>query len=221
MNRLALFDCDGTLVDSQYSIVASMQRAFAEAGLPLPEAAAVRAIVGLRLDEAISRLLPSRSADAIAGLCDSYRRAYVAVHKDPDQQDALYEGVPDMLAQFEEQGWVLGVATGKSRSGLLGALKRFNLRSRFVTLKTADDGPGKPDPFIVREAVAEAGAAAETCVVIGDTSFDMLMARNAGTGSIGVSWGYHPAEELSRCGAQYIARTVAELPILAAQVLKD
>ena len=111
MNRLALFDCDGTLVDSQYSIVASMQRAFSEAGLPLPEAAAVRAIVGLRLDEAIRRLLPSRSADAIAGLCDSYRRAYVAVHKDPDQPEriagraeALQPAEPVRYAE-DSRGW--------------------------------------------------------------------------------------------------------------------
>lgn len=221
MNRLALFDCDGTLVDSQYSIVASMQRAFTEHSLVPPQAEAVRAIIGLHLDEAISQLAPAQSADGIAGLCDSYRHAFVALHHDPDFTDALYEGVPDMLARFEQLGWVLGVATGKSRSGLQRVLERFDLKGRFVTLKTADDGPGKPDPFIVREAMAEAGAVAGSCVVIGDTSFDMLMARNAGTGSIGVSWGYHPAEELSRCGAQQIARTVAELPILATQVLKD
>ncbi|MEQ9198473.1 MAG: HAD-IA family hydrolase, partial [Rhodospirillales bacterium] len=178
MNRLALFDCDGTLVDSQYSIVASMHQAFAEQALQPPDATAVRAIVGLRLDEAIRRLAPALPAERIGALCESYRQAFVAIHQDPDLKDALYDGVPEMLAQFEQLGWVLGIATGKSRSGLRDVLDRFGLGDRFVTLKTADDGPGKPDPSIVRDAMAEAGSGAQTSVVIGDTSFDMLMARN-------------------------------------------
>lgn len=219
MNRLALFDCDGTLVDSQFSIVASMQLAFRENGLSPPSAESVRNIVGLHLDDAIGSLLGDPHAPAISCLVDSYRAAYNVVHRDPAMQDALFDGIPDALDRLEAAGWLLGIATGKGRRGLDRVLARFGLDGRFVTLKTADDGPGKPDPAIVRDALAEAGAAAASCVVIGDTSYDMLMAERAGTASIGVSWGYHPVAELTRSGARLVAFSADELPELAERAL--
>jgi phosphoglycolate phosphatase len=220
MNRLALFDCDGTLVDSQFSIVAAMQLAFERNGLEAPSPESVRSIVGLQLGEAIGRLLGEPESPAVRYLVTSYREAFADVHRDPALQDALFEGIPATLDRLEEAGWLLGIATGKGRRGLDRVLARFGLEKRFVTLKTADDGPGKPDPAIVRAALAEAGADASRCVVIGDTSYDMLMADRAGTASIGVSWGYHPVAELTRSGARLIAYSADELPELAERALE-
>ncbi len=219
MNRLALFDCDGTLVDSQFSIVASMQLAFERNGLVPPPPESVRNIVGLHLGEAIGRLLGEPEAPAIRYLVESYREAFAEIHRDPAMQDALFDGIPAALDRLESAGWLLGIATGKGKQGLLRVLERFGLSGRFVTLKTADDGPGKPNPAIVRDALAEAGADAGSCVVIGDTSYDMLMADRAGTASIGVSWGYHPVAELTRSGARHIAYSADELPDLAERAL--
>ncbi|MEQ9328590.1 MAG: HAD-IA family hydrolase [Rhodospirillales bacterium] len=219
MNRLALFDCDGTLVDSQFSIVASMQLAFERNGLAPPSPESVRKIVGLHLGEAIGRLIGEPDAPAIRYLVESYREAFSDMHRDPALQEALFEGIPSALDRFESAGWLLGIATGKGRRGLDRVLGRSGLDGRFVTLKTADDGPGKPDPAIVRAALAEAGADAGSCVVIGDTSYDMVMAERAGTASIGVSWGYHPVAELTRSGARHIAYSADELPDLAERAL--
>ena len=106
---------------------------------------------------------------------------------------------------------MLGVATGKSRRGLEATLGRHGLLDRFAILKTADDGPGKPNPDILLDAMAEAGTAPETTAVVGDTVFDMEMASGAGAAAIGVAWGYHDSEELTRAGAQRIIHAFDEL----------
>ena len=222
MNRLALFDCDGTLVDSQYSIIASMQSAFGICGFPPPDPAAVRSIVGLQLAEAVVRLLPEGTPEGtVTEVVNGYRIAFRDIHGNPQYSDALYEGIPEVLSSLDEKGWLLGVATGKGRAGLDRVLNHFGLRDMFVTLKTADDGPGKPNPRIVFDAIAEAGSSPDACVVIGDTSYDMLMAEKAGAASVGVAWGYHPVETLIRSGARAIAWSTSDVPELAESVLGD
>lgn len=202
-NRLVVLDCDGTLVDSQYRIIACMNNAFAAFDLRLPEAADVRGVVGLSLEEAIGRLLPSAS-DLIAPLAAAYRREFRALREQSPEPEPLYDGAAEAIRSLDAAGFLLGVATGKSRRGLDAVLAAHGLASYFVTLQTADLHPGKPDPAMLRQAMAEAGAEAASTVMVGDTTFDMEMARRAGASAIGVGWGYHPPAALSPAGASTV-----------------
>ena len=125
--------------------------------------------------------------------------------------EPLYDGIADLLVALEEGDWLLGVATGKSDRGLILCLEHHGLRDRFVTLQTADRHPSKPHPSMVDQAMADAGASPETTLMIGDTSYDMAMAKAAGATAIGVAWGYHEAKELEAAGADYIANTPADI----------
>ena len=211
MNRLALFDCDGTLIDSQVSICLAMEAAFARSGLSAPPRASIRRIVGLSLIEAVARLIPDTDAALHAGIAAEYKSAFWQLRADGMVDEPLFDGIADLLAHLAKEGWLLGVATGKSDRGLALALDHHGLTDRFVTLQTADRHPSKPHPSMVATAMAEAGAAPETTVVIGDTSFDIAMALNAGARAVGVAWGYHDTAELIRAGAHAIARRPADL----------
>jgi phosphoglycolate phosphatase len=217
--RLALFDCDGTLVDSQNAIVAAMALGFAAVDLPAPTAAAVRRIVGLTLEEAISRLLPIGHDGVVAAVAAGYRAAFAAQRHAATAPEPLYPGLVAALDALEAAGLVLGVATGKSRRGLLSILDSHGLTHRFVTLQTADLGLGKPHPAMVLRALAEAGADAVDTVMIGDTSFDMDMAGRAGVAALGVSWGYHGVAELAAAGAGLIVDDFAEVPAAVLSLL--
>lgn len=211
--RLIMFDFDGTLVDSQRYIIAAMTAAFAEHGLPAPAPEAVRRVVGLRLETAAAQLLPDpNDGDSAERIARAYRHAFQALRARGDVHEALFPGARETLALLDEPQVCLGIATGKGRRGLLSSLERHGLREYFVTLQTADDGPGKPDPEILHRAMAEVGAARAETVLIGDTSFDMEMAGNAGVRAIGVAWGYHPADELRGSGAVRVIESFSELP---------
>jgi phosphoglycolate phosphatase len=125
--------------------------------------------------------------------------------------EPLFDGIAELVERLDADGWLLGVATGKSDRGLSLCLSHHGLLKRFVTLQTADRHPSKPHPSMILQAMADAGAVAETTVMIGDTSFDMEMAVNAGTRALGVAWGYHPPEELMDAGA---ARVAVDAPAL-------
>jgi len=209
--RLAVFDCDGTLVDSQANIVRSMARAFAEEGLPAPGDVAVRRTIGLPLADAVAALAPSVEAAVRSRLTQAYRDIARSVQQAPDHHEPLFDGASEALDRLAGAGWVLAVATGKGRRGLVATLSRHGLLQRFLSLHTADDGPGKPDPAMLRGAMAAAGATAAGTVMIGDTSFDMRMAASAGTRGIGVAWGYHPPEELIATGAEVVVATYPHL----------
>jgi phosphoglycolate phosphatase len=211
--RLIVFDYDGTLVDSQAGIVGAMAEAFGENSLALPDAAAVRRVVGLRLEEAILRLLPESAGwDEAEGLAAAYRRAFYRLRSGPDYHEPLFPGVAETLAALDHGEVFLGIATGKNRRGLLASLERHGLGGHFATLQTADDGAGKPAPEILRRAMAEVGAAAEDTVVVGDTTYDMEMAANAGVRAIGVGWGYHATGELETAGAARVIDRMDQLP---------
>lgn len=199
--RLAVFDCDGTLVDSGSSIVAAMQGAFVAHGLAGPEAVAVRRVVGLPLKEAIARLIPGADDAFHDKLAAGYKEVFVGLRRRGLVLDPLYPGTLEAIEALIASGWMLGIATGKSRRGLLETLERHGIRERFVTLQTSDIGPGKPHPDMLLRAMAESGAAAAAAVMIGDTTFDIEMASRAGVMAIGVSWGYHGGEELLAAGA--------------------
>lgn len=209
--RLAIFDCDGTLVDGQAAICNSMETAFASAGLPAPARHEVRRIVGLSLPQAIRILAPEAEEARHRHAVDAYKEAFRACRLDGTLEEPLFEGIADVLAGLAERGWTLGVATGKSDRGLASCLATHGLAERFVTLQTADRHPSKPHPAMLEAALVEAGAQAADAVMIGDTTFDMEMARAAGVRAIGVGWGYHSARELREAGAEHVARTPAEL----------
>ena len=210
--RLAVFDCDGTLVDSQHSIIESVRRAWAVEGLEPPSDEFIRTGVGLRLDFAIPRLAPDAPGEVHDRLIERYKQAFFTIRQQPGHEEPLYPGTMEALDQLDQDGVLLAVATGKSRRGLNATLERHGLLDRFVVLKTADDGPSKPDPKILRDAIKEAGANFATTAMIGDTVFDISMACAARTHAIGVSWGYHPVDELKKAGAAAVIDRYADLP---------
>lgn len=209
--RLAVFDCDGTLVDSQHSIVACMTAAFAAAGLAVPAAEAVRRVVGLPLAASVARLEPQLAAAECARVAELYKQAFTDMRAAAPLDEPLFPGVRELLDVLEAEGVLLGVATGKGRRGLRITLEHHGLLGRFVTLQTADDAPGKPHPEMLRRAMAETGADPAATAMIGDTTFDILMALNAGTAAIGVGWGYHPPEELRAAGAHEVVDAAHEV----------
>lgn len=211
--RLAVFDCDGTLVDSQANICRAMDAAFAAVALPPPPRAATRAIVGLSLVEAMAVLAPAAGDAAHHALAEAYKAAFRGMRDDGVlDAEPLYDGLVAALDALAADGWRLGVATGKSDRGLAHVLAHHGLTERFVTLQTADRHPSKPHPAMLHEAMARAGAAPHKTVMIGDTTFDITMARAAGVRAIGVTWGYHREDALRHAGADAIARRCADLP---------
>jgi phosphoglycolate phosphatase len=219
--RLAIFDVDGTLIDSQHNIVAAMIQAFEANRLPRPEPKRVRHIIGLSLVEAVAALLPDLDDSCHRTVAQSYRDAFFALRSRPDHSEPLFPGALAALARLEAEGWLLGIATGKSRRGLEAMMERHGLARRFVTHQTADGNPGKPDPTMVIRAMAEAGASPRGTVMIGDTTFDMQMARAAGTFAAGVAWGYHPVSDLRTAGAQAVVDSWQALPTAVATLLEN
>ena len=214
MNRLAIFDCDGTLVDGQANICVAMEQCFAEAGLPPPPRARTRRVVGLSLAEAMADLLPDADDALHRSLAESYKSAFHSLRGRGLIDEPLYDGIADLLGTLEADGWLLGIATGKSDRGLGLCLAHHGLSARFCTLQTADRHPSKPHPSMVEAALAEAGADPAASMMIGDTSYDMTMAKAAGVTAIGVAWGYHDPQELLAAGADFIAVTPADIATL-------
>ncbi|MDB5365870.1 MAG: putative phosphoglycolate phosphatase [Rhodospirillales bacterium] len=219
--RLALFDCDGTLVDSQGAIVASMAVAFGSEGLVSPDPHAVRRVVGLPLEVGIARLAPAADDATVARLDQAYRDAFYRLRTTEGFHEPMFDGIDEAVAELDAAGVLLGIATGKARRGLNATLERHGLLPHFVTLQTSDTAPGKPHPGMALQALAETGVAAQDAVMIGDTVYDVAMARAAGLkATIGVAWGYHDADELRAAGAARIAVTPRELPALVAELLE-
>lgn len=210
-NRLALFDCDGTLVDSQHNICLCMEDSFSRAGLPVPDRGAMRRVVGLSLLPAMRMLVPRARDDLIVQLAEDYKTAFQRLRGRGLVDEPLFDGIAEVIDDLEAEGWMLGVATGKSDRGLDLCLRHHGLRDRFVTLQTADRHPSKPHPSMIHQAMAESGATPDTTVMIGDTSFDMAMGVAAGARSLGVDWGYHPGHELLAAGAYHVAMHPREL----------
>ncbi len=209
--KLILFDIDGTLMDSQHMICAAMDLAYRGQGLDCPPPAAVRAIIGLSLENAVRQL--SGGADhPIDGLVASYKEAFTIMRQAGEWKAPLYPGARDAIEGLRgRDDVVLGVATGKSRRGVAAMIETHALENIFLTIQTADTAPSKPHPGMVLAAMSETGIGPEDTVVIGDTVFDMEMARNAGASAIGVSWGYHPVVDLRTAGASAVLDDFAAL----------
>jgi phosphoglycolate phosphatase len=209
--KLAVFDCDGTLADGQAAICAAMAGAFTACGLSPPPVHAVRRIVGLSLPVAVRHLAPDADDDAQRAVVTAYKQEFFAARTAGTLDEPLFAGMAELVSKLLADGWTLGIATGKSDRGLAALLDTHGLGQSFATLQTSDRHPSKPHPAMLEAALLEAGAMPEEAVMIGDTSFDMAMARAAGVRAIGVAWGYHGAEELLAAGAEAVADTVEEL----------
>lgn len=211
MTRLVIFDCDGTLVDSQANICLAMEDCFTRAHLEPPDRHAIRRVVGLNLIQAMAVLRPDADAEAHQLLAEDYKNAFHRLRGAGLVEEPLYPGIAELVARLDADGWLLGVATGKSDRGLRMCLDRHGLSHHFVTLQTADHHPSKPHPAMLQAAMSEAGVGPEGTWMIGDTAFDIGMARAAGVRAIGVDWGYHEPEELVAAGAERVISSALEL----------
>jgi phosphoglycolate phosphatase len=212
--KLIVFDCDGTLVDSQATIVACAQAAFRAEGLAPPRAEAVRRIVGLSLVEAVLELMDEPDPAAAPRLAEHYKAAFLAHRASSEFHEPLFPGTRELLDDLLARGFVLGVATGKAMRGLRLVLEHHGLERHFATLQTADLHPSKPHPAMLEAAMAEAGVAPAATMLIGDTTYDILMARAAGALPVGVSWGNHASDELTQAGAATVLDRFEELHAL-------
>ncbi|QYJ07964.1 HAD-IA family hydrolase [Qipengyuania flava] len=211
MSRLAVFDCDGTLVDGQAAICETMEQAFASAGLAAPDRHLVRRMVGLSLPYALRELAPHATDDERHAVVEAYKVGFRDLRLSGALREPLFDGIGALIEQLDAEGWLLAVATGKSDRGLHACLDTHGIKHRFVSLQTADRHPSKPHPAMLEAALVDAGVSPADAVMIGDTSFDMEMAVAAGVRAIGVSWGYHEAQELFDTGASAVADTAQQL----------
>ncbi|BBQ53296.1 HAD-IA family hydrolase [Aeromonas jandaei] len=199
--RLAIFDWDGTLMDSVGRIVACVQGAARDCELAVPAPAQIRQIIGLSLDVAMFRLFPLRSDSGtaiderqIATLIDRYRHHYLH----DTTPSPLFAGAGELLHDWRFRGLQLAIATGKSRRGLDRVLDETGLRPLFVTSRGADEARSKPDPLMLEQILAELGLSPRQAVMIGDSVHDMAMAEALAMPRIGVTWGVDSRDALSR-----------------------
>jgi phosphoglycolate phosphatase len=209
--KLAIFDIDGTLIDSRRMIHDAMLQAYDRCGVDAPSYDRMRKVVGLGLRQAFAALEPELPDHMLAALEAAYVEAFVILRETETGREPLYAGVRDILEGLHRDGWMLGVATGKSRRGVVNAFRMHDLDRLFHASVCADDGPGKPDPFMVRENLRLTRADPSRTLVVGDATHDMAMARAAGVRAIGVCWGFGQEQELRSAGAHELHHDQATL----------
>ncbi|MCL6306116.1 HAD-IA family hydrolase [Pseudomonas syringae] len=190
---LLIFDWDGTLADSVGRIILSMRTAAIETDLEIRDDTAIKGIIGLGLPEAIRTLYPQISGNQLIEFRQHYADSYMAMDSVPSP---LFDGVVESIQAFREDGYRLAVATGKARRGLDRVLKANGWQDYFDATRAADETASKPDPLMLNEIMAHCGVAPQRSLMIGDASFDLLMARNAGMDSVAVGYGAQPLESL-------------------------
>lgn len=215
--KLAVWDVDGTLVDSRASILRAAVEAAQAINVDPPVYDQVRMIVGLSLSEALAQMRSDLAPDVIRAYTHEYQQAFLRFHAEPGFHDALYPGANDCLRRLKSEGWKLGMATGQSRRGVNRCLTVYNWSDVFDVAFCADDGPSKPDPTMLNANMTALGVPASQTVMIGDTAHDITMARHAGATAIAVSWGFHTLDELSAAKPHYMVHDYAELE----QVLRE
>jgi phosphoglycolate phosphatase len=199
--KLAIFDIDGTLVDSRRIIHDAMLHAYDRCNLPDPGFDRIRKVIGLGLRQAFQALEPDAPEDVLAQLEAAYVEAFLILRETPDCREPMYDGALKLLESLHGQGWKLAVATGKSRRGVANIFRKHDLDRLFHASVCADDGPGKPNAFMVEHTLRLIGAHPTRTLVIGDATHDMAMARAASVRAVGVCWGFAQPEELSLAGA--------------------
>ena len=211
--KLVIFDCDGTIVDSQAGIVLSMEHAFRSLHMTPPTRAATLSVVGLSLPEAFSVLAPEAEYETRRELSEKYKNAFRELDQDPSDSEGLFPDCKRIIAELAaREDLILGIATGKSRRGVDRLIANEGWEGVFTTIQTADDHPSKPHPSMIHRAMLESGIEAAHTVMVGDTTYDVEMARAANVGAIGVTWGYHLREELEDAGAHIIIDDYSVLP---------
>ncbi|HSM40621.1 MAG TPA: HAD-IA family hydrolase [Afifellaceae bacterium] len=209
---LVLFDCDGTLVDSQHIIADAMDRTFVHHGFEPPGVERTRTVVGLSLPIAIAGLLDETDRHSAPEMAETYKGQFMALRSSPNLREPLFPGAMEVLDRLQRRDEVvIGMVTGKSRRGVRAVVEHHGLDGVFHVVRTADDCPSKPHPAMVLEACGETGIEPERAIVVGDTRFDMDMARAAGASPVGVSWGYHPVDALRESGAVAVLRQFDDL----------
>jgi len=190
---LIVFDWDGTLMDSAAKIVRCFSSALADVGIANPGDAAIRNIIGLGLAEAITALLPAHSDAARAAVVERYREHFLYLDAGDSE---LFPGVATGLERLSRQGYVLAVATGKSRRGLDRVLGATRLKSLFAMTRCADESFSKPHPQMLQDILDHSGTDARRALMVGDTVYDLEMAKNARVDGLGVSYGVHERARL-------------------------
>jgi phosphoglycolate phosphatase len=213
LRPLAVFDIDGTLVDSRASIHRAAVEAARDMGLPEPDYDRVRQIVGLTLEHALAVLEPGLSPQELTRFIAGFRASFARMHAE-GHEEPLYDGAMDHLRRLHRDGWRLALATGQNRRGVARNLARQGWAEIFLSSHCAEDGPGKPDPAMLHAAMAACDADPAATVMIGDTAHDATMAVNAGVLPLGVAWGFHTPEEQIAGGARHVARSFGELNVV-------
>ncbi len=207
--ELVIFDWDGTLIDSSGLIIESVRAAIEATGLPERSDESIRQIIGLGMVEAMAALYPEAPAAAQQRLAQHYRESFsrtMAARPTP-----LFDGARELLARLQASGLLLAIATGKSRSGLLRDLRASGVEDRIVASRTVDECDSKPSPAMLEALLAEFGGAPERALMVGDTVFDLQMARAAGVPAIGVTWGVHESDQLRRAAPHQLVDSIDEL----------
>ncbi len=204
---LLVFDWDGTLSASIGVIVAALQAACRDLALAEPSVAQVRQVIGLGLADSLRHAAPDLAEDRVPQMVERYRHHYLA----RDHEVHLFDGVADLIAELHGAGYLLAVATGKSRAGLLRSLMQSGLDRCFSATRCADECFSKPHPQMLLELIDEFSLPAERVLMIGDTTHDLQMAINAGVAGLAVTYGAHPAEALDALDPLACLHSVAEL----------
>lgn len=206
--ELLVFDWDGTLMDSAAEIVAAMQTAIADIGLPKREDWQMRELIGLGMTEVLDRLFPELDSANVMQLLGAYRKRYST----PGGGAALFAGVAETITGLGNAGYVLAVATGKSRAGLDKVLAKTELEPHFRFSRCADEAASKPAPDMLLDILLRSATEPKRALMIGDTEYDMAMAVNAGVPAVGVACGVHDAVRLRAAGAMTVLEDVRALP---------
>jgi len=202
-----IFDFDGTLVDSRRRIFAAADHAFSDYGPHRPGNDAVLRTIGLKPEDMMARLLPGASRAERNYIAARYRARSLEISRADVESEGPFPGAATLLNRLLQDRIPAGIATGKSRAGLAASLDRLGWSRLFQATRTADDGPGKPDPEILQLVLADLRVDASQATYVGDTVFDMHMASAAGVRSVGVAWGYHRPEELLEAGAAMVVES--------------
>lgn len=208
--RLVVFDLDGTLINSEALIIETVRESFASVGQAIPTDDEIRAISGITARDAMLILAPGVDEARLDVIVNAYRSTYLS--KAGLAREPLFDGALDALDRLQQDPeTILAVATGKGHAGAITLLERHEIIGRFHSIQTPAHNRGKPDPQMIETAMERAGIGREATVMIGDTSHDMKMARNAGVKALGVAWGYHTVDALEAAGAHLVIHRMDEL----------
>lgn len=215
---LVIWDMDGTLINSYAVITESMIEAFQKCELTPPNPKDVAQIVGLSLPFGIAQLAPGKSSEILANLEQAYRDAFFRRRTQPDFEEPLFDGMLDLVQSIDEMGVHQAIATGKSRRGLDTVIAHHGF-DRWISFSIcADDGPSKPNPFMIERCLEFFGEEKRRAIMIGDTGHDLLMAKNAGIDSVAVTWGFHEREFLRACDPAFMVDDTRQLTAIVSKL---